>query len=181
MQSCVGYTKHKRHLMDFRSKCDKLTNKGGFCKDPPLYETLDGTWCCKNHIKQYVHICDCPICLTTCNLSNSVITGCNHRFHLNCIRMWLITNMNNTCPVCRSSFKICQLGTNTEYIDIRYIGDDDVTTKKDINLSVLYIQMQRDLSPTQIEHVFDAFTKNRLIYFPISLYEYNTKNWYATT
>lgn len=49
----------------------------------------------------------CAICLTNENnplgtCKPEVQTLCNHRFHQDCMRKWLVANQQNTCPYCRS-------------------------------------------------------------------------------
>ncbi|MGB8467411.1 MAG: RING finger domain-containing protein [Candidatus Babeliales bacterium] len=42
---------------------------------------------------------ECPICFEVGELDAQ--THCNHRFHANCLTLWL--SDNNTCPLCRNS------------------------------------------------------------------------------
>jgi hypothetical protein len=45
---------------------------------------------------------ECPICLDNYQSNREVMNlDCNHVFHHDCIRLWLIEN--NTCPQCREN------------------------------------------------------------------------------
>mgnify|MGYP001191163556 FL=1 len=45
---------------------------------------------------------DCTICLEPFRKQNAVIIlSCDHKFHENCIKLWL--NKNNSCPLCREN------------------------------------------------------------------------------
>ena len=49
---------------------------------------------------------ECPICIEefTENIEKRlVLTDCNHCYHENCLREWIIQHSN--CPVCRHEFK----------------------------------------------------------------------------
>ena len=58
---------------------------------------------------------NCPICYTDINSKDELITTCKHTFHKKCIKKWIASGINNTCPLCRSkmvyvkwkSWKIC--------------------------------------------------------------------------
>jgi hypothetical protein len=43
---------------------------------------------------------DCPICLDNLQQEFARLIPCAHRFHVQCIDVWL--SSNNTCPYCRS-------------------------------------------------------------------------------
>ena len=43
---------------------------------------------------------ECTICLDTI-IGNCTKLKCNHYFHLNCIRNWMLRG-NSTCPICRT-------------------------------------------------------------------------------
>ena len=48
---------------------------------------------------------ECPICLEKigpikCNI------GCDHAFHEECIKTWIINNNKTTCPICRNSVPV---------------------------------------------------------------------------
>uniref|UniRef100_A0A6C0LFM5 RING-type domain-containing protein n=1 Tax=viral metagenome TaxID=1070528 RepID=A0A6C0LFM5_9ZZZZ len=44
----------------------------------------------------------CIICLESLNNKKTVITRCNHKFHLKCINSWC--NINDSCPLCRYKY-----------------------------------------------------------------------------
>lgn len=45
---------------------------------------------------------DCSICFEILNQDKNIaVTECSHKFHLKCLQLWLKTNENSTCPVCR--------------------------------------------------------------------------------
>ena len=43
---------------------------------------------------------DCPICYESLNTRSTRSTSCMHRFHDDCLTIWL-TN-GHTCPICRT-------------------------------------------------------------------------------
>ena len=60
----------------------------------------------------------CPICRE--NLSKSIITECNHKFHFSCLHRWLM--INPICPVCRSDIEYL---IDTERNDIHYYNSNE--------------------------------------------------------
>ena len=45
----------------------------------------------------------CAICQEVIDISKSVLTSCNHRFHSECFFKWLKKKPN--CPMCRTVFR----------------------------------------------------------------------------
>ncbi len=50
---------------------------------------------------------ECPICFEKIG-STSCFIGCDHAFHEDCIKKWIIDEQKTTCPICRS-----EVATNT--------------------------------------------------------------------
>jgi len=174
-----GYTKYSRKYLkstNISKICGKITTKGDTCKVFPTYKTDNEVWCCGNHIKQHVYVSDCPICIQGCDSSNSVLTVCKHRFHLECIRNWLVQD-NNTCPMCRTRFQITCLDDDTEAVDIRTLETPKSVYPVLGTLDEIYERMQVFLSPIQIEETFNAYSNRQLIYFPMTLREYYVRDW----
>ena len=48
---------------------------------------------------------ECPICYANYDESNMVRTICNHTFHHTCLKLWLLSDEQGTCPCCRFQFK----------------------------------------------------------------------------
>ena len=52
---------------------------------------------------------ECTICLETCKLNltnpNCVLLKCNHVFHLDCLKKWIMSGQENyiKCPLCRTN------------------------------------------------------------------------------
>jgi len=42
---------------------------------------------------------ECVICLN--DMKEHILLNCNHKFHMNCLAIWLMSNRNKTCPLCR--------------------------------------------------------------------------------
>lgn len=165
--------------------CGTLTRKGNVCRQFPTHQSPGGVRCCVNHFHKHVPVGDCPICLQVCTSNNSIVTVCKHRFHLKCIRGWFCRD-HDTCPVCRTSFKIVSVNDDHEIIDILTMRDADQKIPlerrtHDSYMNKMYQDMQVLLSQEQLERVFEALERNHLVYFPISLYQYNLGNWYDDT
>jgi hypothetical protein len=176
--------------MDYSTPfCGTLTRKGNVCRQFPTHQSPDGVRCCENHLHKHVPVGDCPICIQECTQSNSVVTVCKHRFHLSCIRAW-VCQEHDTCPVCRTSFNIVSVDDDHEIIDIlsrrESSGDAGIPveehahTNNNSYMNKMYRDMRVLLTHEQLEHVFEALEQNHLVYFPISLYQYNLGNWYDT-
>jgi hypothetical protein len=170
--------------------CGTLTRKGNVCRQFPTHQSPGGVLCCENHLHKHVPIGDCPICIQECTQSNSVVTVCQHRFHLSCIRAW-VCQEHDTCPVCRTSFNIVSVDDDHEIIDILSRSkpvDSEIQMEEDVlqaatsdpYMEKMYRDMRVLLTQDQLKHVFEALEQNRLVYFPISLHQYNLNNWYDT-
>lgn len=71
---------------------------------------------------------ECPICYTDYDKSNMVRTICNHTFHHKCLKIWLLSDEQGTCPCCRFQFKT----RHNTYIDKNEKDDNtknELTTK----------------------------------------------------
>jgi translation initiation factor 2B subunit (eIF-2B alpha/beta/delta family) len=44
-------------------------------------------------------VCDCAICLDFDKKTSVITLQCNHRYHWNCLKMWLEENLS--CPLCK--------------------------------------------------------------------------------
>ena len=49
---------------------------------------------------------ECPICYEKIGDIKCHI-GCDHSFHENCIKTWIIDQNKYTCPICRNNVTIC--------------------------------------------------------------------------
>lgn len=104
----------------------------------------------------------CPICRE--NLSKSIITECNHKFHFSCLHRWLM--INPTCPVCRSDIEYL---IDTERNDIHYYeseDEDDFYLSDDDYYNDGYVIVQ----PTNISMYLGIITS----YILICIYIYKT-------
>ncbi|KAL3343778.1 hypothetical protein AABB24_027356 [Solanum stoloniferum] len=47
---------------------------------------------------------DCAICLSEFLKGEQygVLPACSHKFHADCIMIWLVRSVNKTCPICRT-------------------------------------------------------------------------------
>lgn len=72
----------------------------------------------------------CPICLREITSNDCMMTSCEHFFHPECLKQWLIVceNQNNatTCPVCRSPFQFRRLFEPNE-LDFITMYKDNMT------------------------------------------------------
>lgn len=48
---------------------------------------------------EYNSNCDCAICLDFEKRTSVITLKCNHRFHWNCLQVWLLQNL--ICPMCK--------------------------------------------------------------------------------
>ena len=52
---------------------------------------------------------ECNICLSKYKYNQNISKlCCNHEFHHKCINKWIEKYNNTTCPICRTSLKICE-------------------------------------------------------------------------
>ena len=49
-----------------------------------------------------MHDTTCMICFR--EMKEGIILPCQHAFHENCLRQWIIKNSNHFCPKCKKSF-----------------------------------------------------------------------------
>lgn len=42
---------------------------------------------------------ECVICFN--EMKEHILLNCNHKFHMHCLAIWLMSNRNKTCPLCR--------------------------------------------------------------------------------
>ena len=77
--------------------CRGITQKGCACK----YKASNKEQYCKIHVKKYVNLSECSICMELCNMKYSIETKCKHIFH----KKWESSKCGGfkTCPNCRSN------------------------------------------------------------------------------
>ena len=54
----------------------------------------------------YDYDSDCVICFNSLKNDILAITDCGHIYHHACVYKWLNSNLQNTCPICRTSKRI---------------------------------------------------------------------------
>lgn len=58
---------------------------------------------------------ECPICLSEFIKGESygLLPACSHKFHADCIMIWLVNSTNKTCPMCRTQVNSTWLINNS--------------------------------------------------------------------
>jgi hypothetical protein len=82
--------------------CRGITQKGRACN---YKASTNNEPYCKIHVKKYVNLSECSICMELCNMKrDSIETKCKHIFHKKCLKKWESSQCGGfkTCPNCRS-------------------------------------------------------------------------------
>lgn len=78
---------------------------------------------------------ECPICIEDIELyDSSILRGCNHRFHIDCIHHWLKIRPN--CPLCRNPL-ICDFNASQKFSKNRYL-DCIINLKSNKEIKIKY-------------------------------------------
>lgn len=89
----IDYTQpYLNDLTNAISQCIQKYNNQKYYEDSikQIYET--------NDLTQNIN-CDCAICLDFDKKTSVITLKCNHRFHWNCLNVWLKENL--ICPMCK--------------------------------------------------------------------------------
>jgi hypothetical protein len=67
------------------------------------------------------HDLTCTVCYD--DMKEAVILPCKHIFHEECIRQWIIKNLNHFCPKCKKEFNFDNIGE--EYQNEKVVGEKE--------------------------------------------------------
>jgi hypothetical protein len=91
-------------------------------------QVVDPCFCINKRVQDFLPLddtecsgCDdCSICFST--LECGITLNCNHIFHRHCIDNWINRGDGDSCPLCRTTLKNCQLCNNTRLVESIWQG-----------------------------------------------------------